>query len=181
MVSDTQPQQTSDAHRKVDEAHRQVDRVVSGLLEAGRSLACAESLTGGRLAATVVDVPGASAVFRGGAVTYATDTKATVLDVPVRLLTDRGPVDPEVAVAMASGAASLFGADLGVATTGVAGPDQQDGVAVGTVFTAVVDTVSGVSIVRGESLTGDRASIRQQSVELALAMILEALAEPQPA
>ena len=181
MGSDMHSQQISDISRPVDVAHLQVEQVVAGLREADRSLACAESLTGGRLASTVVDVPGSSAVFRGGAVTYATETKATVLGVPAGLLTDRGPVDPEVAMAMASGAASLFGADLGVATTGVAGPDQQDGVAVGTVFTAVVDTVSGVSIVRGESLTGDRASIRQQSVELALAMILEALAEPQPA
>lgn len=181
MGSDTQPQQISAPDQHVDEAHRRVERVVSRLREVGRSLACAESLTGGRLAATVVDVPGASAVFRGGAVTYATDTKATVLDVPVQLLTDRGPVDPEVAVAMASGAATLFEADLGVATTGVAGPDQQDGVAVGTVFTAVVDTVSGVSIVRGASLTGDRAAIRQGSVGLALEMILEALDAPHPA
>lgn len=110
MGSDTQPQQISAPDQHVTEAHRRVEQgVVSRLREVGRSLACAESLTGGRLAATVVDVPGASAVFRGGAVTYATDTKATVLDVPVQLLTDRGPVDPEVAVAMASGAATLFG------------------------------------------------------------------------
>jgi PncC family amidohydrolase len=159
---------------------RQVALVVSGLRAAGRTLACAESLTGGRLASTIVDVPGASAVLRGGAFTYATDTKSTVLGVPMALLADRGPVDPEVAVAMAAGAASLFRADMGVATTGVAGPDPQDGVAVGTVFTAVVDTISGISIVRGASLSGDRTAIRQRTVDIALAMILEALDEPRP-
>ncbi len=163
------------------DVHELVERVVLRLRAEGRLLAVAESLTGGALAATLVDVPGASAVFRGGAVTYATETKASVLGVPSRLLLDRGPVDPEVAAAMAAGSAALFGADVGVATTGVAGPDQQGDVPVGTVFTAVVDIVSGVSIVRGASLAGDRASIRLQSVQIALTMILEALDEPGPA
>ena len=102
----------------------------------GETLAVAESLTGGLLAATLVDVPGASQVFRGGLVVYATDLKATLAGVPAELLDERGPVDPDVAVALADGARERCGADWGLATTGVAGPDPQDGMAVGTVYVA---------------------------------------------
>ena len=95
---------------------------VLGLLAArSTDLAVAESLTGGLLAATLVDVPGASTVFRGGVVAYATPAKHALLRVDADLLARVGPVDAEVARQMALGARAAFGAGVGVATTGVAG------------------------------------------------------------
>src|SRR6185369_8134485 len=111
--------------------------LLAALAARGETLAVAESLTGGLLAATIVDVPGASAAFRGGFVVYATDLKATLAGVDRDLLASRGPVDPDVAVALAVGARERCGADWGLATTGVAGPDPQDGVPVGTVFVGI--------------------------------------------
>ena len=113
------------------------EALIAALRRRGETLAVAESLTGGLLAATLVDVPGASRVFRGGLIVYATDLKATLAGVPAELLAARGPVDPDVAVALARGARERCGADWGLATTGVAGPEPQDGAAVGTVFVAV--------------------------------------------
>ncbi len=103
-----------------------------------QTVAVAESLTGGLLIAALVGVPGASAVVRGGVVAYATDLKASVLGVDADLLALEGAVHPDVAVAMAHGVRTLLRADWGVATTGVAGPDQQDGRPVGEVHLAVV-------------------------------------------
>jgi CDP-diacylglycerol--glycerol-3-phosphate 3-phosphatidyltransferase len=97
------------------------------LLARGETLAVAESLTGGALAAAVVAVPGVSATFRGGVVAYATELKSELLGVDAALLAARGPVDPDVAVAMAEGVRERLGATWGLATTGVAGPDPQDG------------------------------------------------------
>jgi len=105
----------------------------------GLTVAVAESLTGGLFMATLTEIPGVSDVLRGGAVTYATDTKASELGVDETLLRDRGPVDPDVAVAMARGVRSRWGADVGIATTGVAGPEPQDGHPVGEVYVAMAD------------------------------------------
>jgi nicotinamide-nucleotide amidase len=108
------------------------------LLEArGETLAVAESLTGGLVAAEVTAVPGASRVFRGSVTAYATELKHEVLGVDGTLLAERGAVDADVALQMAAGVRAVLGADWGIATTGVAGPDPQDGHAVGTVFVAV--------------------------------------------
>ncbi|WP_447040351.1 CinA family protein [Streptomyces sp. DSM 118878] len=104
----------------------------------GETLAVAESLTGGLVAAELTSVPGASKVFRGSVTAYATDLKRDVLGVDGKLLDERGAVDAEVARQMAHGVRGMLGADWGIATTGVAGPDPQDGQAVGTVFVAVV-------------------------------------------
>src|SRR6266480_3056648 len=101
--------------------------VLHALVERGETLAVAESLTGGLLAATLVDVPGASKAFRGGLVVYATDLKHRLAGVPESLLAERGPVDPDVALALAAGARHACGADWGLATTGVAGPEPQGG------------------------------------------------------
>src|SRR5699024_4781408 len=131
---------------------------VAELRRQGRTLAVAESLTGGLLAASIVAVPGASAVFRGGAVAYATDTKAAVLGVEEAWLAARGPVDPRVATMMADGARRLFAADLALATTGVAGPGPADGHAAGTVYLAC--TGAGRERVRGVRLSGDRQAVR---------------------
>lgn len=107
------------------------------LTERHETVATAESLTGGLLAATIVDVPGASVVLRGGLVVYATDLKATLAGVRRDLLDARGPVDPDVAIALAAGARRRCAATWGVSTTGVAGPTPQDGIPVGTVYVAV--------------------------------------------
>lgn len=118
-------------------------QLVRVLAQQGRTLAVAESLTGGLVAATIVSVPGASAVFRGGVVAYATEIKASVLGVDAGLLARVGAVDPDVADAMAEGVARVLGADYGVATTGVAGPDPQDGHPVGEVWVSVVGPDAG--------------------------------------
>ena len=111
---------------------------IIGLLVArGQTLAVAESLTGGLLAAALTDIPGSSAAFRGGVVSYATDLKAALLGVPSDLLDRHGAVHPAVAAAMAQGACRRLAATVGAATTGVAGPDPADGQPVGTVFIAV--------------------------------------------
>jgi nicotinamide-nucleotide amidase len=109
-------------------------QVVRLLTQQGRTLAVAESLTGGLLIGALVGVPGASKVVRGGVVAYATDLKASLLGVDPELLARVGAVDGGVAEAMAVGVRTRLGADYGVSTTGVAGPDSQDGHPVGTVF-----------------------------------------------
>src|SRR5581483_12145152 len=136
----------------------------------GETLAVAESLTGGLLAATIVDVPGASKVFRGGLIAYATDLKHSLAGVDASLLAERGPVDPEVASQLAIGAAQRCAATWGLATTGVAGPDAQDGVPVGTVYVSVAGPLAQV---RRLTLSGDRAQIRRATVEAALALLQE--------
>lgn len=120
-----------------DPAAASAAELVAVLSHAGRSIAAAESLTGGLVVAALVGVPGASSCVRGGLVAYASDVKAGLLGVPAELLAREGAVHPEVARAMARGARLLLGADYGVATTGVAGPDPQDGVAPGTFHVAV--------------------------------------------
>jgi nicotinamide-nucleotide amidase len=147
-------------------------RVIVGLAGRGQTLAVAESLTGGLLAATLVDVPGASAVFRGGLVVYATDLKASLAGVDPDLLAERGPVDPDVAAALAAGARSRCGADWGLATTGVAGPTAQNGIGVGTVYIGLA-TPDGGNHSRLLPLPADlgRAAIRRRSVTESLAWI----------
>jgi len=147
--------------------------VLEVLASRGQTLAAAESLTGGLLAATIVDVPGASRVFRGGLVVYATDLKATLAGVPSDLLRAHGPVHPDTAAALARGARIRCGADWGLATTGVAGPDPQDGVPVGTVYVAVSHVTSG-EVVRLD-LAGTRAEIRAGAVDGALDLLAAAL------
>jgi nicotinamide-nucleotide amidase len=147
----------------------QTGDLVRALIERGETLAVAESLTGGLLAATLVEIPGVSAVFRGGLVVYATELKHTLAGVPKPLLDERGPVDPDVALALAEGARRRCVSDWGLATTGVAGPDPQDGKPVGTVFVAVAGP-SG-STVRELTLSGSRAEIRAATVTAALALL----------
>jgi nicotinamide-nucleotide amidase len=141
--------------------------------ERGLTLATAESVTGGLVCAALTSVPGASLVVRGAVVAYATDRKSAVLGVPDDLLAERGAVDIDVARAMAEGARRVMAADLGLATTGVAGPDPQEGHAVGTVLVAV----SGPGIAEQErlQLSGDRAAVREATVEAVLARCRDAL------
>lgn len=135
----------------------------------GATLAAAESLTGGLVVAALTDVPGASAVVRGGAVAYATDLKAGLLGVDLGLLAAVGPVDPAVALAMAEGARALLGTTHAVATTGVAGPDAQDGHPPGTVHVAVAGPDG--SVVVSPRVPGDRARVRSATVVHALELV----------
>lgn len=128
----------------------------------GLSIAAAESLTGGRFISTLVDVPGASTVVRGGLVTYATDLKASLAGVDADHLEETGPIDPVVAAQMAVGAANACVADIGMSCTGVAGPDSQDGHEVGLVYTAIA--FGGQATVIEHHFTGDRNEIRNLSV-----------------
>ncbi|MGE9807014.1 MULTISPECIES: CinA family protein [unclassified Janibacter] len=151
--------------------------VVDALRARGLTIATAESLTGGALCARLVDVPGASAVVRGGVIAYATDLKASLLDVDPDLLAERGAVDAEVARQMAHGVVRRTGADLGIATTGVAGPDPQDGQPVGTVHVAVAAPPLGEARHRLVLAEGGRADIRAAAVDAALTLLLEVLAD----
>ena len=146
-------------------------KVLQRLKDRGETLAVAESLTGGLLAAAIVDEPGASAVFRGGLVVYATDLKESLAGVPGPLLAARGPVDPDVARALAAGARDRCGADWGLATTGVAGPEPQAGIPVGTVYVACAGP--GTAAVRHLQLTGHRAAVRNATVTGALELLAE--------
>lgn len=142
------------------------------------TLAVAESLTGGLLAAAFVEAPGASAVFRGGLVVYATDLKESLAGVPAALLAARGPVDPEVALALAEGARVRCRADWGLATTGVAGPAPQYGVTVGTVYVAAAGPPG--ARVRPLAVPGDRAAVRTAAVTAALALLTALVEPPEP-
>jgi nicotinamide-nucleotide amidase len=160
-------------------------QVVRLLTVNGATLAVAESLTGGLVAAEITAVPGASRVFRGSVTAYATDLKHRLLGVDDALLAARGAVDPQVAAEMAAGVRRALGADWGIATTGVAGPDPQDGQDVGTVFVAV-DGPFGAgsgSLADGKverlRLNGGRAEIRMESVRSVLALLLRELAGEQ--
>jgi nicotinamide-nucleotide amidase len=151
------------------------DEVIALLLARRGTLAVAESLTGGMLAAALTAIPGASAVFRGGVVAYATEIKATLLSVPYDLLERHGAVHASVAEAMAEGARRVLGAAVGAATTGVAGPDPADGQPVGTVFIAVAG--AGAARTRQLALSGDRQQIRLVTVEQSLALLIATLGE----
>jgi nicotinamide-nucleotide amidase len=159
--------------------------VVRLLRVKGETLAVAESLTGGLVAAEITSVPGASKAFRGSVTAYATELKHELLGVDAALLAARGAVNPLVAAQMAAGVRKALGADWGVATTGVAGPEPQDGQPVGTVFVAV-DGPRGAGSgsaaggkVEALRLNGDRAEIRMESVRSVLALLLQELASEQ--
>jgi nicotinamide-nucleotide amidase len=154
--------------------------VIDRLREASKTVAVAESLTGGLVLAALTDAPGVSEVLRGGVVAYATETKAEELGVDRQLLATRSPIDPEVALQMARGVRKRWSADVGLATTGVAGPDPQDGHPVGEVYIAVADAkgdqVRSVDIPQGG--TGDqRVLIRYTTVNAIFALAWELLGQ----
>lgn len=150
---------------------------VQKLTSRGLTVATAESLTGGLVCAWLTSVPGASAVVVGGAVVYATSAKATLSSKLARVLEEHGPVAAETAVAMAAGVRDRLGADLGVATTGVAGPSPQDGHLPGTVHLAVASRTATTcrSLTGSERLRGDRAEVREATVAAALMLLLGAV------
>jgi nicotinamide-nucleotide amidase len=154
----------------------QIARIAVELLTAsGRTVAVAESLTGGLVSGALTSVAGASVVLRGGVVAYATDLKEGLLGVPADLLARQGPVDPDVAAAMAAGVRRVLGATYGIATTGVAGPGPADGKPAGTVFIAVCGPTRGAG--QGLHLRGDRQRVREETVRQALSLLVNVLRE----
>ncbi len=138
----------------------------------GKTLATAESCTGGGVGAAITSVSGASRVYVGGIVSYTNAVKARVLGVDPALLASSGAVSAPVAQAMAEGARRVLCADVAVSTTGLAGPDGDEyGNPVGTVFIGYSDAVRTVS--REFHFGGDREQVRQQAIQAALMLILE--------
>lgn len=132
------------------------------------TIAVAESLTGGLLASSLVDIPGASDAFLGGIVTYTNDMKTLQLGVDPELLANKGAVCAEVAEQMTAGLVERFGATICLSTTGVAGPGPSEGKPAGTVFIAC--RISGITRVEEYLFDGDRGDIRRQTVAAALAL-----------
>jgi len=168
--------------------------LISALSERVQTVAVAESLTGGLICSTLIEVPGASAVVRGGVVSYATDLKHRLLGVDGPLLATNGPVDPEVAAQMALGVRDRLGADWGLSTTGVAGPGPQGQIPPGTVYVGIAGPLTstdsgesgdygnpgeqsiGIRVLRLE-LPGGRAAVRAASAEHAIGALLAVLRE----
>jgi nicotinamide-nucleotide amidase len=148
---------------------------IAALTARDQTVAVAESLTGGMVAAALTSVPGSSAVFVGAVVAYATRLKTALLGVPADLLAAHGPVHQDVATAMASGVRDRLGATYGLATTGVAGPGPSDGRPAGTVFVAVSGPDG--SLVEKLDLAGSRPQVRKASVRAVLSLLLTTLPE----
>ncbi|MEV4256443.1 nicotinamide-nucleotide amidohydrolase family protein [Spirillospora sp. NPDC049652] len=158
-----------------------LDRVVHRLLaERGATAAAAESLTGGLIGAELTKMPGSSATFVGGVVSYATELKQRLLGVDAALLAAEGAVHPEVARQMAEGVRDRLGAAYGVAVTGVAGPEPQDGRPVGTVYVAVAGPgntfrVTGPRLPVPGPGAESRAALRRMTVVHALDLLRRVL------
>lgn len=147
---------------------------VAALRAVGRTVASAESVTGGLVGAALTSVSGSSKVYRGGVVAYATDLKHQLLGVDAGLLDRVGAVHPDVARGMAEGVRDLLGADYGVATTGVAGPEPQDGRPPGTVWLGLAGPEGSWAV--DVSSDGTRSDIRLATTARALARLRAAVA-----
>ncbi|TDV46342.1 CinA family protein [Actinophytocola oryzae] len=143
--------------------------LIAALKDRGQTVATAESLTGGLVAAVLTSVPGSSAVVRGGLVVYATPLKHQLAGVDEDLLAEYGPVHPDVAAQLADGARTVCGATWGIGLTGVAGPDPQDGIEPGVVYVGV----SGPSVVEVRTIgyDGNRHQVRAAAVGTALDLL----------
>ena len=151
--------------------------VLAQLQARQETVATAESLSGGLLGATITAVSGASQNYRGGVIPYATELKATLLGVLDTTLAQVGPVAARTAAEMATGVRERLGADWGIALTGVAGPESQDGHPVGQVFVGISGP-NGTTALELQ-LDGDRSTVRRRCVEEALAALSAALDAPQ--
>ncbi|MDR1791169.1 MAG: CinA family protein [Propionibacteriaceae bacterium] len=151
-------------------------QVVELFTARGLTLVSAESLTGGLIGATLTGIPGASAVYWGGAITYATSMKARVLGVSSETIDHHSVISAQTVSEMALGAQQDTGADFALAVTGVAGPDPQDGHNVGEVWVGVAcprDGVIGKVVTRAYNFDGTRSEIRWKTVVEALQLLLE--------
>jgi nicotinamide-nucleotide amidase len=153
--------------------HHLAAQAVRQGLETGRTVATAESLTAGMVSAVLADTPGASGMLQGGVVAYQNSVKESVLNVPGGLLSRVGSVDGDVARAMAEGARTVLGADVGLSTTGVAGPDGHDGKPVGTVYIGIATAAGSTAF--EYAFDGNRAEIRGLACGAALERLFEAL------
>lgn len=169
--------------------------LIAALKQSGHTVATCESLTAGLLSATLADIPGASAVLRGGLVTYATELKHDLAGVPQQVLAQDGPVSAATAEGMARGARRECGADWAVSLTGVAGPEPQEGHPVGEVFLGIAEPGGEAGVIRvlpagrtryvldpggGQpipTVTGNRAEIRRESVDFAIKELLSRVME----
>ena len=140
----------------------------------GKTLVSAESCTGGGIGAALTAIPGSSAVYKGGVISYTNWVKANILQVSPDLLESCGAVSAPVAEAMAKGARKLLQADLAVSVTGLAGPGGDEfGNPVGTVYIGF--DMEGRSSVKHFCFAGDREAVRQEAIRAALQMVLENL------
>jgi PncC family amidohydrolase len=147
------------------------------LEENGETVAVAESLTGGRLAVLLTEAPGSSATFLGGVVSYATEVKIDVLGVEPALVEQHGVVSAECARAMARGVRALMGASYGVSTTGVAGPDEQEGKPPGTVYVGVAGPQGDAALAL--ELVGGRSEIQERTCAEALSALAGIIREEE--
>ncbi len=154
------------------EIYARAVKVGEGLHRLGRSVAVAESCTGGLLGAALTDVPGSSRYFLGGVIAYADRVKVEQLGVPLSVLQSAGAVSPDTAAAMASGIRRLLSADIGVSITGVAGPGPEGRKPAGLTF---VGLAAPEPITQRFDWTGDRWANRRQSVIAALDLLARAL------
>jgi nicotinamide-nucleotide amidase len=166
-----------------DELYQLAERVGRSLLAAGWRVVAAESCTAGWVAKALTDVPGSSRWLESGYVTYSNAAKARDLGVPEKVLIEHGAVSGETVRAMAVGALRISGADVAVATSGIAGPDGAvPGKPVGTVWFAVARRTGDATLHRAEMklFDGNRELVRRQSVEHALRLLLELAGDPPP-
>jgi len=150
--------------------------LIDTLRERGETVATAESLTGGLVAAALTSVPGSSAVVRGGLVVYATTLKTDLAGVAAATLAEHGPVHPLIAEQLAKGARRCCGASWGIGLTGVAGPDPQDGIEPGVVHLAV--SGGGATTVHTIGVDGNRHQVRSAAVRAAFALLRAQFDEP---
>ena len=157
-------------------ARKLAEQLSSGAIAGGLRIATAESCTGGLLAATITDLPGASEHYAGGIVAYANDVKVRHLGVDPGELESRGAVSEAVALQMASGACRRFSADVAMAVTGIAGPGGgTPEKPVGTVWMAV-GLSDGTGRTQRARFAGNRSAVRARSVEQVLSMAVEVVA-----
>lgn len=178
MTDEARPPGEWRAYARAGDTAADATAALERLRQRDWTLGIAESLTGGMLAATLIAVPGASVSVIGGIVAYATPLKHSLLGVDAALLAEHGAVHPEVARQMAEGVRSAVAvdgrpADVGISTTGIAGPDSPDGQPVGTVHIGVSTPTD--SRVLSLQLEGDRDAIRAETVRYALRALLTAV------
>jgi nicotinamide-nucleotide amidase len=138
----------------------------------GKTLVTAESLTGGGIGAAITAVPGSSAIYKGGIISYTNEVKHNILGVKSETLSEFGAVSAQTAAEMAAGARKCLNADAAVSVTGLAGPGADEfGNPVGTVFIGYCD--KSKTVTKAFHFAGDRDAVRTQTIQAALNMILQ--------
>jgi len=147
--------------------------LIKKLQEKNLTLAAAESLTGGLVAASLTEIPGASKVFKGSITAYSDEIKQNVLNVKSEIITNFTSISEQVALAMAINVRKIMKSDIGISTTGVAGPEKSAGFAPGLVFVAL--SIGDHNMCQKLEITGDRSKIRNQTVHEILQLTLSRL------